>query len=302
MMNRVVIFDGNHLAYRAYYKFTNLKTIDGIRTGVIYGMPYIAESLIRRLGPNKAIMVFDGGKHESRIATWPDYKKRTQKLGFDREDFYRQKDMGMEIFMALGLRVAHRRWFEADDIIAQIARRYSQKGWEVVIVSADKDFHQLLKPLTDDRHGAIMMYNVSKGKMIDEYFLRTNLGYKPEQCVDYLCLRGDKSDNIPGYPGIGEKRALQFLEEFGSITEFLRCDDKFGNVDKVKLAEIYQRNKKLIDLKYFYRKFMMKEVIPWHNNNNMMMEGRLKQLCAEFEINSFLKPQFINTFKRLNDG
>ena len=298
MMNRIVIFDGNHLAYRAYYKFGNLKTIDSVRTGVIYGMPYIAESLIRKLGPDKAVIVFDGGSHESRLKLLPDYKKRDKKLGFDAEDFFRQKDAGRDIFMALGLKVAWKRHFEADDIITQIARRYSRKGWEVVIISADKDFYQLIKPLSKD--GAIMMYNVSKNKMVDDYSFRISHNHRTDQSVDYLCLTGDKSDNIPGYPGIGEKRGIDFLEKFGSIKDFLNSDEKFGKMDKEKLREIYRRNKKLIDLKYFYRTYMAKESIPWLNPDAKLDMDKLTSTLSQYEIASFLKPQFINTFKNLH--
>jgi len=300
-MNRIVIFDGNHLAYRAYYKFGNLKTIDGERTGVIYGMPYVAESLIRKLGPDKVAVVFDGGRHKSRIKILPEYKRRDPKLGFDRDDFYRQKDIGLEIFKALGLRVAWKKGFEADDIIAQITRRYYSKGWEVVIVSADKDFHQLLRPFNEneDGGGPVMMYNVSKGKMIDEYTLRLIYKYKPNQCVDFLCLTGDKSDNISGYPGIGEKRALKFLDEFGSIKNFLKDDGLiFGKMDKQKLKKVYRRNRKLIDLKYFYRNYLIKESIHWVNLG-LFDEVNLREICNKYEINTFLKSQFINTFKNL---
>ena len=301
-MNRLVIFDGNHLAYRAFYKFGNLKTIDGTKTGVIFGMPYIAESLIRRLSPTKVVVTFDGGRHKSRLELWPDYKKRDQKLGFDKEDFYFQKDEGMKMFMALGLRVAWAKGWEADDLIAQITRRYTNGGWEIVIVSADKDFHQLIKPYNNENgHGAVSMFNVSKGIMIDDRVLKSITNYSPEQCVDYLCLRGDKSDNIPGYPGIGEKRAIQFLEEFGSIKRFLKYGDKFGKMEKEKLREIYKRNKGLIDLQFFYRKHMMKLPIPWVNHGEMDMET-LNILCPIYEINTFLKPQFFNTFKKLKHG
>ena len=301
MRNRLVIFDGNHLAYRAYYKFGSLKTIEGTRTGVIYGMPYIAESLIRRLGATSAVMTFDGGRHKSRLELLPDYKKRDKKLGFDAEDFFFQKDEGMKLFMALGLKVAWAKGWEADDIIAQIARRYSQSGWDVIIVSADKDFHQLIQFPVLDEQGEITMFNPAKGKEFGYTTISKEVGYTPEQCVDYLCLRGDKSDNIPGYPGIGEKRAIQFLGQFGSIKAFLKSDQTFGKMDKDKLRDIYKRNKGLIDLKFFYRKFMIKIPIPWVNPGILDMD-ELRIICPTYEINTFIKPQFLNTFKKLQNG
>lgn len=291
-MLKLVIFDGNHLAYRAYYKFSNLKTLDSVKTGVIYGMPYVAESLIRRLNPDRVAIVFDGGRSLFRRELLPSYKERDKKLGFDTEDFFRQKDVGKEIFKALGLKVAHERYQEADDLIAMISRRYSKEGWEVVIVSGDKDFNQLLEK-------NISIFNVSKNKTYEHWNLKKELGYSPDQCVDYLSLCGDKSDGIDGYPGLGDKRTLALLEKFGSVSNFLKSKESFGKVDKLKLTEIWKRNKKLIDLKFYYRKFLMKKAIPWENPNAAFDYDGLKRICGMYEINSFLKPQFLNTFKNL---
>jgi len=302
MFKRIAIFDGNHLAYRALYKFMNLKTLDGVKTSVIYGMPYVAESLIRRLGPDEVVVVFDGGRSSFRKELLPSYKDKPKKLGFDREDFYRQREEGKKIFMAFGLRVVHQWDMEADDLIAMIARRYSKLEWEAVIVSADKDFNQLLMPLVTGLHGAVNIFNVSKNKMYEDRTLKKEVGYTPSQCVDYLALTGDKSDNIDGYPGLGPKRTLALLEKYQSVDSFLKSGDSFGKVDKPKLREIWKRNKKLIDLKYFYRKFLIHQAIPWVNPNAELNIDLLKHICGIYEINSFLKPQFLNTFKQLRDG
>ena len=292
MNKKLAIFDGNHLAYRAYYKFSNLKTLDGENTAIIYGMPYVAESLIRRLAPDKVVMVFDGGRSRYRKKLLPTYKERDQKLGFDKESFFKQKDIGRDILISLGVRVAYKRYWEADDIIAMIARRFWGDDWEIVIVSGDKDFNQLIKY-------NLSVYNVGKGILLHEFNLKEKVGYTPQQCVDYLCLTGDKSDNISGYPGIGEVRATKFLEQFGSINDFLNSNEKFSVIDKDKLKEIYQRNIELIDLKYYYRKHMIHEEIPWINPDSRIDMDQVRKLCNKYEINTFLKPQFINTFKNL---
>jgi DNA polymerase-1 len=291
MSKNLIILDGNHLAYRAYYKFPNLKTFDGVNTSVIYGIPYIVESLIRRFTPDKAIIAIDGGRSEFRKELLPSYKEREQKLGFDKEDFYRQRDSALDFMTALGVTVVGKKGYEADDLITMLCRRYTDAGWKVIIISGDKDFNQLI----DDN---ITVFNTGKGIMFDKDNLYKMVGYKPSQCVDYLCLTGDHSDNIPGYPGIGEKRGLKFLEENTSIRMFLSSTAQFGKMDKVKLKEIYTRNRKLVDLKYFYRQFLFKSMIPTHGIIGFS-EEMLKKLCNEFETNSFLKPQFINTYKHL---
>ena len=292
-MSKLIILDGNHLAYRAYYKFPNLKTFDGVNTSVVYGIPYIVESLIRRFTPDKAIICIDGGRSKFRMGLLPGYKEREQKLGFDKEDFYRQRSDALDYMKALGITIVGKIGYEADDLIAMLCRRYSDCGWDITILSGDKDFNQLI----DDR---VTVFNTGKGKGVyDKDNLKKEVGYHPYQCVDYLCLTGDSSDNIPGYPGIGEKRGVQFLEQFGNIQNFLDLGEKFGKVDRDKLREIYTRNRKIIDLKYFFRKFLMKEEIPAHNPLPQFSDTELKALCRKFETNSFLQPQFINTYKHL---
>ena len=134
LLKRLVVFDGNHLAHRAYHKFANLKTIDGKKTSIIYGMVYIIESLVRRLGPDDVIVTFDGGRSSYRLGILPTYKDRDKKLGFDYEDFSSQRDVGKQIIKHLGIRVAQKKGYEADDIISMITREYSGLGWEVIIV------------------------------------------------------------------------------------------------------------------------------------------------------------------------
>lgn len=292
-MNReVVVLDGNHLAYRAYYKFPNLRTLDGVNTSIIYGIPYVCESLIRRLNPLEVIMVFDGGHSPYRKLLLHNYKKRDKKLGFDRTDFYRQKDEATKIMLALGVKVVVKRGWEADDLITLIAKRYARQRIRTVIVSGDKDFNQLIDKYTS-------VYNSTKGILYDRGNLREHVGYDPEQCLDYLSLCGDKSDNIPGYQGMGPKRTMQLLDKYGSIKGYLKSGDTFGKMDNKKLTELRVLNQKLIGLKYFYRKFMRNMPIPWLEDNVFDME-RLKGLCRLYETNSFLKPQFLKTYKDIN--
>jgi len=292
--NKLVIFDGNHLAYRAYFKFSNLKTLDGVKTAIIYGVPYILESLIRKFSPTEVILVFDGGRSKFRSELRPDYKKREKRLGFDPQDFHEQKEKVINILISLGIKVARAKGVEADDLIAMISRRYSKKDWDTLIISSDKDFNQLIDK-------KITVYNVSKNKLLDQNNLKDIVGYNPEQCVDYLCLVGDKSDNIGGYSGIGPKKAEKFLNEFEGIVPFLNSDIEFGRIDKEKLKDIYYVNRKLIDLKYFYIMFMIKKKIPWLNIFPVLLDLKVfKLFCNTYEMNSFLKPQFINTFKKLN--
>ena len=202
-MSRIVIFDGNHLLHRAYHKFSNLRTIEGIKTSIIYGVVYVMESLIRRLDPTKVMVVFDGNKSSYRLGLLPDYKQRDKKLGFDAENFYFQRDEVIKILTHLGIQVIRGEDLEADDAIAMIIKRFKSDN-EIIIVSGDKDFNQLLE-------NGVSIYNSNKGMMLTDANLQSLVGYTPKQTVDYLTLLGDSSDKIPGYPGIGEKKALNLF-------------------------------------------------------------------------------------------
>lgn len=293
-MRRALVIDGNHVTYRAYYKFKNLKTIGGINTSIVFGIPRILESLVRKFDyPDKVIVVFDGKKSKYRLGILPEYKQRDQKLGFDREDFIRQRQEAMDALGFLAVPVVYHKNYEADDLIALLTRRLPK--YHITIVSGDKDFNQLISETID-------VYNVNKGKLLTLDNAYKELGYRADQTVDFLSLWGDSSDNISGYPGIGEVRAKKFLEQFGSIKEFLKGDEKFGKTDKILLKEIAFRNKKLIDLKYYYRKNLLKSKIPYYSNNKDIDLSAFKRFCAINETNSFLKPQFINTFKKLING
>ena len=287
---RLLILDGNHIAYRAYYKFKNLKTMDGKNTAIVFGIPRIIESLIRKMmSPDKVILVFDGGRSDHRKDILPSYKAREQKLGFDRDDFLEQREQAMYAMGNLGLSIVYKRGFEADDLIALIIKKHP--NYHKIIVSGDKDFNQLISPDTD-------VFNVGKNITYNLVNFKKSLGFEPHQTVDYLSLTGDSSDNIPGYPGIGEKRAIDFLSKFGSIRNFLRSTEKFGKTDKILLSEIASRNKKLIDLKYYYRKYLIRMEIPYLDIE--ISFPKFKRYCAVNETNSFLKPQFFKTFKYLS--
>lgn len=290
--NRLVLIDGNHLIHRAFWKFKNLKTFEGIPTSVLYGGPYILESLIRKLSPEKLVVVFDDERSQFRKNLLPGYKERESRLGDLKENFHDQKDTLIELLISMGIQVYKPKGYEADDVIAYLTKVYYRNNWEVVIASADKDFVQMINK-------DITMYHVSKGIIIDEFNAKDFFGYTPKQCVDYLSILGDASDKIPGYPGIGPKKAEKFFLDFKSVRKFLNSDAKIGKLDKDELRRIWELNVKLIDLMYFIRNVLDPDKMVPLNEEPFMDMDKLKELCRMYEINTFLKPQFLNTFKRL---
>jgi DNA polymerase-1 len=280
--------DGNNLLYRAYYKFRGLTSPGGKPTSCIYGFPFILKSVISKFNPDFVYVVFDGGRDRHRIKIHPEYKKREQKLGFDYEDFKKQKEEVMALCTRLNCQVIFKQDMEADDLIYLLTRRLEGKK---LILSSDKDFNQLLS-------NGVEIYNPSKEVKVTLKSIERHFGYTAEQTVDYLILTGDKSDNIPGYPGIGEKRAMGFLKEYSSIRKYLKEEKHHKLINNALLAEIYARNKYLIDLRYFYRKYLLGLQIPLFGKP-LFDAVYVAKISRQYSINTFSKTDFLKIFKDL---
>lgn len=291
--SKTLIIDGNNLLHRAYHKYKNMVSSDGVPSSMVFGFPYILNSLINLHKPNKVIVAFDGGKDKARLKVLPDYKKRDIKGDFNYDNFIDQKKEVQRILECLGIPFSSKKGLEADDIIWLYARRYSRKG-QVVIVSTDKDFIQLI-----DKN--ISIWNPWKNERITHLNYNKYYPFSPEQCVDYLTLDGDTSDNIPGYPGVGEKTAITFLETYGSIKNYLE-DLSLPEHKKIKrnvLADIYKRNKLIIDIRFFCKTTKLKIKDIDLIDTQKIDKRELAIISSKYSITTFNKQNFILTFKNL---
>ena len=285
--------DGNNVLHRAYHKFRHLKG-NGHSTSCIYGFPFILRSYITKFGPDKVIVVFDGrNKSKHRLEILPTYKERKKRLGFDYDDFIYQKEQVMDLLLAMGIPVVIHNEEEADDWIYKVYKEY-RKNYDTLIVSSDKDFGQMI-------NGSCSVYSPTKEMKLTPSSMFYKIGYYPKQTVDFLSLWGDSSDNIPGYPGIGEIKAKQFLEKFSSIRNFLNSKDTFGKVDKELLEAIYNKNRKLISLSYYYKLYLKNRIIPWYQQkgNPKINKRVLNEFGYNYEIQLFSDDNFIHTIKAL---
>lgn len=290
----VAIIDGGHIAYRAYYKYMNMSTLDGVKTGMIYGVPFILKSLITKIGPDKVIGVFDGGSHKYRLNILPEYRQRDKKLGFDYEDFNQQMASLKKLLMGYGIPIVQKAGWEADDWIYRLALDYKEKGYQVYIVSGDKDFNQAVDQ-------SIHLWNTNKNFKVTHYNMEPKLGISPKIALDYLCLTGDNSDNIPGVPGIGEKTALKILSN-GSARDFIKSHDKVGRVSSEEALKVFKRNRKLISLKHFYRRETRDKAIPFIQKNPPFNKEVIMDICKKYQIQTLIKPEYLQTFKELKYG
>ena len=277
------------MMHRVYHKFPNFTSNNGTPTALIYGVPMLLQSAIRDTEADKVYVVFDGDHNPMRDKILPDYKKREPKLGFDAEAFYQQMSWLVDNLNSFGVHVVHQRGHEADDWICILARKLKAKH-HVDILSGDKDFHQLIRD-------NVWVYNQTHKRFIKPHSCKHHYNYTPKECVDYLVLDGDKSDNIPGYPGFGPKTIRKFLDEHKSIRSFLKSDKSFGRVDKELMKEIYIRNKTLIDLVRFTRKYMKGLKVPIKKGKFDKKE--IKRFAITYDIKTFTKTNFLEIYETL---
>lgn len=292
MSSKILILDGDNLSHRAYHAMGNLKW-KGKSVAAIWGFLNILGGVCGKYKPKKIYVCWDGYRHKERLKLHPDYKKREPKFNFDSDDFKRQKHEIRILINALGIPQIHREGREADDYIYAIQKRIikNTEKTKVIMCSGDKDF----RPHVTKR---VWLYDERKGLITPLNFQKLFDGLKPSQYVDYLALMGDKSDNIPGVPGYGEKTALKFLNEYGSINNFLTTEITHPHFEKVYAATGLSRA--LIDLKWFNENKIKDAKITeddyWRGDikPKRKIKKYKERALEKFGIKKFITDQFIN--------
>jgi DNA polymerase-1 len=223
MSKRLFLIDGYALIYRAFFAMLSrpLTTSRGENTSVAWGITNFLLRLADTHHPDYVAWVNDAGtsfRHE----TLPEYKATREKLGEElQQDFDRSVTRVEQLLKAFRVPLVAVDGYEADDVIATLAVRAAAQGVDVVIVSGDKDFYQLIGP-------RIALLNPGRGgpaaveeHLVTEANATERFGVPPERIVDFLALVGDASDNVPGVSGIGEKTALKLITEFGDLEAIL---------------------------------------------------------------------------------
>ncbi len=209
---RIFLLDGHSLSYRAFFALpTSLATSSGQVTNAVYGFTSMLIKLLAEERPDRVAVAFDKGPPTERLARYAEYKAgRTEAP----DEFREQMGLIREVLETLAVPIVEIEDHEADDAIATLAVRAHREGMEAVIVTADRDFFQLVRP------GIRVMFNrkgISDIVDYDEAAVQARFGLPPEKYLDYVALKGDPSDNIPGVPGVGEKTASRLIQEHGSV-------------------------------------------------------------------------------------
>ena len=209
---RLFLVDGNSQMYRAYHAIRGLTGPDGRSTNAVFGFITMLRKLVAEQAPELVAAAFDLKGPTFRHELAADYKANRRPMP---DDLVEQVPHVHEACAALGVPLVTRAGFEADDVIGSLAARAVAAGLDVVIVTGDKDFFQLV----DER---VQVFNPrDDGAWFDADAVREKFGVRPDQVVDLLALMGDASDNVKGVPGVGEKGARALLAEFGSLDRLL---------------------------------------------------------------------------------
>ena len=292
----IIIVDGNNRAHAAYHAYKRL-TYKGKSVSLMYGLPSMIKGLMREYDPQDLFVVWDGKRSKHRYKLCPEYKgERNKARGlFDREDFEEQKATVMRMLKYLGIKQVLNPIAEADDVIASLVFKLRKADHDnIIIVSGDKDFHQLISRF-------VTVYSESRKKLIHHRNIKEEFGYYPPQTIDYLTLVGDDSDNIAGYPGIGEKRATDLLEKYGSLVNFIDSGDKHSIIDRKKLLELMKRNSVLMDLRLYHKMYKKETRVMYYKDISDPAIDRIRflKVSAKYGMNKFMSSGFLDQFKIL---
>ena len=215
--NPFILIDGSSYLFRAFHGMPPLTNSKGQDTGAIYGVVNMIRSLIKEFEPTHIAVVFDAKGKTFRDDIYAQYKANRPSMP---EELRSQIAPLHQIIKAMGLPIIVEEGVEADDVIGTLATQASKLGIPTLISTGDKDMAQLV-----DEH--VVLINTMNNHVMDHDGVIEKFGIPPHLIIDFLALKGDKVDNIPGVPGVGDKSALGLLQGIGGI------DDIYNNLDKI---------------------------------------------------------------------
>ena len=215
--NRLFLLDGSSLAYRAYFALPEtITTSDGFPTNALYGLSQMLLKILAEYRPNRLVVAWDAREKTFRHEEFEQYKAHRPSMP---DLLARQWSHLPELMEAFGVVNLVQPGYEADDILGTLATEARRQGVRSVIVTGDRDALQMVD---DDIWVMSTGRGVTDVKIYDPAAVVTRYGITPNRVPDFIGLKGDTSDNIPGIPGVGEKTAAALLQEFGSIEQLYR--------------------------------------------------------------------------------
>jgi DNA polymerase-1 len=224
-MAKWLLVDGFNLAYRCFFAIPELSRSDGFPTNALHGWVKSLWRLSDQEKPDGTLVFFDLGGAQDRLALHPEYKANREEMP---EALSKQVPVVKELTRAMGLGGIEVDGVESDDLLASEAIALAGKGDQVLIVSSDKDFAQIV----GDRIRMMLPPPTANPKLgwrvLDEAGVKEKFGVAPSKIADYLALVGDTADNIPGLDGVGPKTASKWLAEHGSLEGIIAAADRIA--------------------------------------------------------------------------
>lgn len=248
MKKRLLLLDAYALIYRAYYAFINrpMRNSKGLNTSAIYGFIRATLDAIKKFNPTHVAVGFDVSGKTFRNDIYPEYKAQRDETP---EDIKASVPIIKNLLKVLSIPIIEKEGFEADDVIGTLATKAKPKGFEVIIMTPDKDYGQLLSEniiIAKPGRSGNEMEIVTAEQFCEEYDIQD-----PKQFIDILALWGDASDNIKGVNKVGEKTAAKLISQFGSIDNLLQNLDKLSPSQKenfLAALDIIPLNRKLVSI------------------------------------------------------
>ena len=284
-MKKIVLIDGNSILNRAFYGIMGnkmLTTPDGKYTNAVYGFLAILFKVLEDIGPEYLMVTFDLKAPTARHKLYDGYKATRKGMP---NELAEQMPILKDILKSMNIKVIEKEGYEADDVLGTMAKRAEKDGFDVTIVSGDRDTFQL----TSNRV-KVRIPHTKMGKTETETFGREEVlkkyGVTPKQLIEVKGLQGDTSDNIPGVPGIGEKTALELVKKYKTIDGIYEAIEKGEDDLKPKARERLLENKELA---------MLSRTLGTIN-----LEVPIEENLEEFKIKEWNKEEVFSKFKELN--
>jgi len=277
---KLFLIDGNSFCYRAFYAIRALTNSKGQPTNAIYGFVTMLNKIVKEKKPDMIAIAFDLKGPTFRHEKYEDYKVQRKPMP---DELAGQMPLIKSVVAAYNIPIFEVQGYEADDVLATLARRAEERDIETFIVTGDKDALQLV-----DSH--IKVYSPHKeGLIYDAAKVKEEYGVEPKKMIDIMSLMGDAIDNIPGVKGIGEKTAVELIAEFGSL------DGLYKDLDKVKGEAKKRMLKENKEMAYLSRDLaVLDENVPIKIDFKELElkernEPKLFELFKEFEFKSLMK-------------
>lgn len=284
-MKKIVLIDGNSILNRAFYGIMGnkmLTTPDGKYTNAVYGFLAILFKVLEDIEPEYLMVTFDLKAPTARHKLYDGYKATRKGMP---NELAEQMPILKDILKSMNIKVIEKEGYEADDVLGTMAKRAEKDGFDVTIVSGDRDTFQL----TSNRV-KVRIPHTKMGKTETETFGREEVlkkyGVTPKQLIEVKGLQGDTSDNIPGVPGIGEKTALELVKKYKTIDGIYEAIEKGEDDLKPKARERLLENKELA---------MLSRTLGTIN-----LEVPIEENLEEFKIKEWNKEEVFSKFKELN--